>query len=194
MSYATKIKTKSTGKVAVEDAKSSAMRVRRHRTNKMIAQASELREGERKCTTIKSNGQRCGKYAIKGGFVCPTHGGSAPQVRAKANKRLLALVEPALVRLEDLMHQDVHPPTALGAIRTVLERAGSNTPIGALNKDPGVSKPSHVVNIGIAVGGITPDKLREMIQAAKLLPAAETAIEAQVTKTDEDDDIDDADV
>ena len=187
MSYSTKVKTRSKGSVAPEDAKASAMRVRRCRTNKMIAQAGELREGERKCTAIKKNGQRCGKYSIKGGFVCPTHGGSAPQVRAKANKRLLALVEPALVRLEDLMHQDVHPPTALGAIRTVLERAGSSTPIGALNKDPGVSKPSHVVNIGIAVGGITPDKLREMIQAAKLLPAADTTIDSQVVETDDDD-------
>lgn len=35
-----------------------------------------------------STGQQCRRAAIKGGTVCLFHGGSAPQVRAAANRRL----------------------------------------------------------------------------------------------------------
>ena len=35
-----------------------------------------------------STGERCKVAAIKGGVVCRTHGGSAPQVRSAANRRL----------------------------------------------------------------------------------------------------------
>ena len=41
------------------------------------------------CTALaKSTGQRCRSNPIKGGTVCIKHGGAAPQVRAKANRRL----------------------------------------------------------------------------------------------------------
>ena len=44
---------------------------------------------ERQCTaTAKSTGERCKRAAIKGGEVCPMHGGSAPQVKKKAQDRL----------------------------------------------------------------------------------------------------------
>lgn len=172
MSYSTK--------VAAKAPRSSLERVRRHRTNKMIAQASQLREGERICTTIKQNGERCKRYAIKGGFVCMTHGGAAPQVRARANKRLLALVEPSLIRLGDLVQQSEHMPTALGAIRTVLERAGTVTPIGPLGKDTNEGTSRPVVNIGIAIGGLTPEKLHMLAQGLPDIPA-------EVVKDDDDD-------
>lgn len=43
---------------------------------------------DRQCTaTSKSTGRRCGKPAIIGGTVCAKHGGSAPQVKAKAAAR-----------------------------------------------------------------------------------------------------------
>lgn len=38
----------------------------------------------RKCQGHRKNGEPCDRWAIKGGTVCPTHGGSAPQVKAKA--------------------------------------------------------------------------------------------------------------
>ncbi len=157
--------------------------MQRLRTNRLVAQALELREGERKCRVTKKNGKKCGKYAIRGGFVCTHHGGSAPQVRASANKRLLALVEPSLVRLGDLIQQSEHMPTALGAIRTVLERAGSTTPIGPINKDPGESAPKQIVNIGIAIGGLTPEKLAE-IQMKQL--ASRNPIDAEVVEDDDE--------
>jgi hypothetical protein len=161
----------------------SLYRVRKHRTNKMIAEAAQLRDGERHCKAIKKTGERCKKYAIKGGFVCPTHGGSLPQVRAKANKRLLALVEPALIRLGDLVEQSEHMPTALGAIRTILERAGTVTPIGPLGKDTSEGNTRPIVNIGIKIGGLTPDKLLTLAEAHIQTPD----IEAEIVEDDDDD-------
>ena len=94
----------------------------------------------------------CKKVPIRGGVVCEKHGGNIKAVRAKANMRLLAMVEPALVRLHELMHQEGHLPTALGAIQTVLNRAGAN-PIGPQAKDAG-GDARPIIHIGIKVGGI----------------------------------------
>jgi hypothetical protein len=42
---------------------------------------------KRKCSGKNSRGKPCGNYAIKGGTVCSSHGGGAPQVKAKAAVR-----------------------------------------------------------------------------------------------------------
>lgn len=41
-----------------------------------------------KCAGHKRGGAPCGRWPIAGGEVCPTHGGSAPQVKAAAARRL----------------------------------------------------------------------------------------------------------
>ena len=41
-----------------------------------------------RCRGHRKNGARCTRWAIRGGFVCPTHGGRAPQVRRAARLRL----------------------------------------------------------------------------------------------------------
>lgn len=43
---------------------------------------------ERRCSAHTSSGRPCRKAPIAGGDVCPTHGGSAPQVKAAAARRL----------------------------------------------------------------------------------------------------------
>jgi len=43
----------------------------------------------RRCSSTKTNGEPCTKYAMNGATVCDTHGGKAPQVRAKAAERLV---------------------------------------------------------------------------------------------------------
>lgn len=96
----------------------------------------------------------CKNTAIKGGFVCRMHGGSAPNVKRAAGKRLLAMVEPAIIELNELIHQNEHLPSKLGAIKTVLERAGNNA-IGAL-KDASTGDTRPIIQIGIQVGGISP--------------------------------------
>lgn len=41
-----------------------------------------------KCSARRSNGQPCNNPPIKGATVCRVHGGSAPQVKRKAEKRV----------------------------------------------------------------------------------------------------------
>lgn len=43
---------------------------------------------DRRCTATSRSGERCKRWAIKGGRVCRSHGGAAPQVRAAAERRL----------------------------------------------------------------------------------------------------------
>lgn len=81
-----------------------------------------------KCTARTSGQKRpCKRDAIKGGTVCATHGGSAPQVKAKAQERLAALVVPAIDRLGTLMRQQKNLHVALGATNSVLDRNGIKT-------------------------------------------------------------------
>ena len=42
----------------------------------------------RRCRGRRSSGQPCRAWAIRGGFVCRAHGGAAPAVRDKVNRRL----------------------------------------------------------------------------------------------------------
>lgn len=46
------------------------------------------RRQARRCVGTKTNGEPCPKYAMNGATVCDTHGGKAPQVRAKSAERL----------------------------------------------------------------------------------------------------------
>jgi len=41
-----------------------------------------------KCSAHRSDGNACGAWAIVGGTVCTAHGGSAPEVRAAARRRV----------------------------------------------------------------------------------------------------------
>lgn len=77
------------------------------------------------CTAKKRNGKPCGLPPIKGGTVCHKHGGSAPQVRAKANERLRAMVLPALAELRKIIDSPAATDAdKLRAIQMVLQRTG----------------------------------------------------------------------
>lgn len=55
----------------------------------------------RKCKARSSRtGKPCQHWAIKGGTVCLTHGGRAPQVKRKAQERLEDLIDPDRVLRE----------------------------------------------------------------------------------------------
>lgn len=78
---------------------------------------------ENRCTATNRQGNRCGKAPIPGGSVCRMHGGGAPQVKAKAAERLMALQSPAIDTLAYLMKQRAtFPSTAYAAARDVLDR------------------------------------------------------------------------
>jgi len=78
-----------------------------------------------RCTAHKRNGDPCGNPPVRGSNVCRMHGGSAPQVRAKANRRLIAMVLPAMEELHRILRApDTSDADRLKAINAVLNRTG----------------------------------------------------------------------
>lgn len=84
-----------------------------------IAQADPMTA---KCRATNRQGVRCKQPHIPGGTVCRFHGGAAPQVKAKAMERLLALQHPAIDRLTKLIDQEAFPTVAYAASRDILDR------------------------------------------------------------------------
>lgn len=89
----------------------------------------------RRCTATNRQGERCGKYAIPGGFVCAMHGGNKPTTRQAAQRRLLAMIEPALDALLRALRSappcphcgrsdSDRDPATIRAAQLVLDRAG----------------------------------------------------------------------
>ena len=76
--------------------------------------------------TSKGTGQRCQLPAIKGATVCRSHGGNAPQVRAKAEFRVMeayrALQPKAVAVVETLLGRDEYPTVQIAAVREVMDR------------------------------------------------------------------------
>lgn len=85
-----------------------------------------------RCTAHTSAGNRCKKRPIVGGTVCPTHGGSAPQVRAAAEQRVvIAAAERTIQDLWPGLDQapPVKDPVAsmerlAGALEQLVDEAG----------------------------------------------------------------------
>ena len=97
------------------------------------------------CTAHKKNGERCKRPPILGGSVCPTHGGSAPQVREAARRRLLAASDWLMAELLKIAKSGESEGVRLAAVRDALDRAG----FGAQQKvhvDAVVSKWEEMLN------------------------------------------------
>lgn len=78
-----------------------------------------------RCRAHRRDGQACRRWAILGGRVCPSHGGSAPQVKAAATLRYAALLDPALNALAELLDGErTSDAVRLGAARVVLDAVG----------------------------------------------------------------------
>lgn len=85
-----------------------------------------------KCTGHNARGLPCGNKPIRGGSVCSTHGGSAPQVRAKAEERLLH--RRAVLEAETLgLPREIDPHTAL--LEELHRTAGAVQWLGAVVAD-----------------------------------------------------------
>lgn len=81
----------------------------------------------RRCTAHRKNGDRCKKAAIKGGRVCATHGGSAPQVKNKARQRIMEAADPAAAKMVQLIDSD-DERISLAASKDLLDRSGEKAP------------------------------------------------------------------
>jgi hypothetical protein len=62
--------------------------------------------------------------AIAGGRVCRYHGGGAPQIKRKAQLRLLELIEPAIATLAREMATAEKSADRQRAANSILDRAG----------------------------------------------------------------------
>lgn len=71
-----------------------------------------------------STGEQCGNPAIPGAVVCKYHGGAAPQVRAKAQLRLVELIDPAIATLAREMTTAKNSNDRQRAANSLLDRAG----------------------------------------------------------------------
>lgn len=80
----------------------------------------------RRCkATVKSTGERCKRAAIKGGTVCTSHGGAAPQVQKSAKERLLELADPAIAALSKIVKdEDADDSVRLRAALGICDRIG----------------------------------------------------------------------
>lgn len=97
-----------------------------------------------KCGATRSNGEPCGRWAVRGGDRCPVHGASLPSVRAayarrvdEARMRIVTLADPALDTLERAL-TDKDSGVAVRAAQTVLDRV--------------VPKPSAGVSVIVGLG------------------------------------------
>lgn len=78
-----------------------------------------------RCTARRQDGQACRAMAARGANVCRVHGGSAPQVKAAAKRRLEQAADVLVERLLGFaLDGKVADPVALAAIRDALDRAG----------------------------------------------------------------------
>lgn len=141
------------------------------------------------CTAKKRNGGKCLNYAIRGAKVCRYHGGSAPQVRAAAQVRILMASDLAAKKLVDLMQSEkVDDRVKLAAAKDLLDRANL---AGKQALEVTVEQPRSFEDwVGDAVVelDVVPD---ETIEAYNALPAGDLDVEdAEVVGEDEDDEED----
>jgi hypothetical protein len=71
--------------------------------------------------SINKAGERCKATAAP---LSRNHGGSAPQVKRRAEERLAALVDPAIAALSKLVRSKVSTTVKLNAARDILDRNG----------------------------------------------------------------------
>jgi hypothetical protein len=158
-----------------------------------------------RCTAkAKTTGDRCTRWAILGGFVCPMHGGANPVVKDAARARLLEIADPAIyalrmvvldltgeweraMGLEDaprVAHLMSLAPSIIRAATAVLDRAGFSP---AMKLEVATPNPFD----GLSLAEIA-DKAEEFAREARATADAEaqlrladgTTVEGVVIKED----------
>lgn len=90
------------------------------------------------CTARRRDGTQCTNFAINGAKVCRMHGGSAPQVRAAAQVRILMASDTAVAKLVKLLSSK-DERVVLAAAKDLADRANlagvQNVEIGITKRD-----------------------------------------------------------
>lgn len=90
-----------------------------------MTEAHEADDREGRCTAHNRKGRLCRMWAIPGGTVCLRHGGSASQVKKAAALRLLALADPAISALAQIVRdKNATAADRARAAVAILDRAG----------------------------------------------------------------------
>lgn len=88
----------------------------------------QLPARENRCVAIvHGTGRRCKNGAIRGGTVCPNHGGRVKAIRRKANERLQEIRDRAVIQLHRMIRQveiSNNPSQYLKVITAALDRTG----------------------------------------------------------------------
>lgn len=130
-----------------------------------------------RCQAHTSSGAPCKKWAIQGGFVCNTHGGSAPQVRAAANRRLMALAPRAVQVLADLLEHSESDIVRLRAATELLDRGIGKAVDVTLDITPqeAAEGPSPLaLRIAAALDRLAPAEEPEIVDAEVIEDQADT--------------------
>jgi hypothetical protein len=84
----------------------------------------DLTQEKTLCKARRRNGEPCKNPPMNGSSVCRMHGGAAPQVRRRAQQRILEASDKAAYRLVQMMQDKTIPPAVqLAAARDLLDRA-----------------------------------------------------------------------
>jgi hypothetical protein len=125
-----------------------------------------------RCTARKRNGEPCRAMAARGAHVCRVHGGSAPQVKAAAKRRLDQASDALVQRLLAFaLDGDVTDNVALQAIIAALDRAGLNVR-QAMEIEVGVKPYEELMSSITGVAQITKAQ-HDAIMAGQLSPQRE---------------------
>jgi hypothetical protein len=82
------------------------------------------RAWNQQCDFVRRDGTRCSRFSIRGGFQCPRHGGSLPNVKKAASARLARLAPPAVMALEELLSDASPPAVRLRTAKYILRLTG----------------------------------------------------------------------